>query len=110
MAAAVVGTSVIDDPKDVSGSTDKEIEYVTHSTDKEFEYVKARQFTSVKLFAKAGLGDKDCVTKTVQPYIARVEEEDDHDTEVCEACFPSRGKELGRSARASSEGVVQLHS
>ena len=31
MAAAVVGTSVIDDPKDVSGSTDKEIEYVTHS-------------------------------------------------------------------------------
>jgi hypothetical protein len=41
MAAAVVGTSAIDDPKDVSGSTNKEIEYVTHSIDKEFEYVKA---------------------------------------------------------------------
>ena len=59
MAAAVVGTSVVDDLKDVSGITDKEI-----------EYVKARQFTSVKLFAKAGLDDRDFVTKIVQPYIA----------------------------------------
>ena len=103
MAAAVVGTSAIDDPKDVSGSTDKEIEYVTHSIDKEFEYVKARQFTRVKLFAEADLGDKDLVTKTAQPYIARVEEEDDHGTEVCEALFPvvwertrsTRKRELG---------------
>ena len=109
MAAAVVGTSVTDDPKDVSGSTDKEIEYVTHSTDKEFEYVKAKQFTSVKLFAKAGLGDKDLVTKTGQPYIARIEEEDDHDTEACEALFPVawegtrsiRMRELGEDGAAA---------
>ena len=109
MAAAVVGTSVTDDPKDASGSTDKEIEYVTHSTDKEFEYVKAKQFTSVKLFAKAGLGDKDLVTKTVQPYIARIEDEDDHDTEACEALFPVawegtrsiRMRELGEDGAAA---------
>ena len=56
MAAAVVGTSVVGDLKDVSGTTNKEI-----------EYVKARQFTSVKLFAKAGLDDRDFVTKIVQP-------------------------------------------
>ena len=59
MAAAVVGTSEVDDLKDVSGITDKEI-----------EYVKARQFTNVKLFAKAGLDDRDFVRKIVQPYIA----------------------------------------
>ena len=44
MAAAVVGTSVVDDLKDVNGSTDKEIKYVKDVigiTDKEIEYVKA---------------------------------------------------------------------
>ena len=69
MAAAVVGTSVVDDLKDVSGITDKEIKYVkdvSGITDKEIEYVKARQFTSVKLFAR------DFVTKIVQPYTAGV--------------------------------------
>ena len=106
MAAAVVGTSVVDDLKDVSGITDKEI-----------EYVKARQLTSVKLFAKAGLDDRDFVTKIVQPYIAGVvvgghehKIEDDRDAAVCEASLlvawddarSIRTRELGG-------GVVQLH-
>ena len=110
MAAAVVGTSEVDDLKDVSGITDKEI-----------EYVKARQFTSVKLFAKAGLDERDFVTKIVQPYIAGVvvgghehKLEDDRDAAVCEASLlvaweesrSIRTRELGGGGAAAPLAAI----